>query len=290
MLAIFFLLSLSFPICSLRWYLLLHTQKIFIPYVQLFKVNYFSTFFGLFLPGLIGGDAIRIALGTRLVSEKKMVFALSVFVDRLIGAIGLFSLSLIALLLFLRRSMAYDEIKIFIVSIIGIAIIVVILFGVAGKFVNRIREVTRGHQWQHGAFLKRLISNLVESAFFYRNSLGQLVLCYGLSVIVHVSRLMVVFILAVSMEMGGIDVLTYVLAGTVSFLANFLPFTPGGLGIGEAAFSHTVGALAMADKQMAYGTVILAFRAFDAVLLFPAILVKLKQGSFLSEKTELKVK
>ncbi|MCP3874223.1 MAG: flippase-like domain-containing protein, partial [Desulfobacteraceae bacterium] len=272
-----FLLGVAFPICALRWHLLLKTQGIFLPFSRIFKVNYLSTFLGLFLPGVIGGDAIRMALGATLLPKQKMIMALSVFVDRLIGVIGLFSLGIIAVILFLWRNVTVYEMRIFIACIGGIFLIFLTALFVVGIVSIRLRDISRKHHWQKGKFIQRLVANLAESIFLYRDCAWQLVLCYGLSIVVHSSHLMAVFIIAVSMEMGGIDVLTYVLAGIVSFLVNFLPFTPGGLGIGEAAFTKVVGLLVSVDEQMGYGTVLLAFRALNAVLLLPVLLMKLRQ-------------
>lgn len=271
------MLGLAFPICALRWYYLLRIQGIYLRYFQIFKVNYLSTFLGLFLPGAISGDAIRIALGSTLLPKQKIVLVLSIFVDRLIGAISLLSLAFAAVIIFLsQNTTSYGKIAlsisvglIFIVSLV--AIFSVKLFSI------RLRDIARTHNWQKGNFVKRLIANIAESIILYRNCPGQLALCYGLSLIVHATRLIVIYILAISMGMGDVNVFTYVLAGIVSFLANFLPITPGGLGIGEAAFTQIVGTLAMADQQTAYGTVILAIRAFDAILLFPAVLMRFEK-------------
>jgi uncharacterized membrane protein YbhN (UPF0104 family) len=94
------------------------------------------------------------------------------------------------------------------------------------------------------------------------------------------TRLIAIYVLAVSMEMVNINVLAYILAGCVSLVANFIPITPGGIGLGEATFSKIVGSLAVADHQAAHGTVILAIRAFEAILLFPTVMMKIEYERF----------
>ena len=271
------LLGLTFPICALRWYILLKIQGINLRYFQVFKVNYQSTFLGLFLPGAIGGDAIRIALGSTLLPKQKMVLALSIFFDRLIGAISLLSLTIIATLIFLAENITYYGKNIPFLSIgIFITVSLITIF-FAKRFPVRLRNITRTRNWHKGNFIQRLIANITESIHLYRSCPGQLALCYGISLIVHASRLLVIYILAISLGMAGVNVLTYVLAGSISFFANLMPATPGGIGIGEAAFTKIVGSLAMADRQTAYGTVILAIRALDAVILFPAVMMKFEK-------------
>lgn len=271
------LLVLAFPLCALRWYFLLRIQGIYLRYIRVFKVYYLSTFLGLFLPGAVGGDAIRITLGSTLLPKQKVVLALSVFIDRLIGAISLFSLTIIALIIFLVQNRSRYGVDVLFISVGIVLIALLISFLSVRIFSTKLRYISRTRDWQKGNFVQRLIANITESIILYRNCPRQLALCLSLSLVVHVSRLLVIYILAISMGMGGVNVVTYVLAGSMSLLANFIPITPGGIGIGEAAFAQIIGTLAMVNRQGAYGTVILAIRALDAVLLFPAIMMRFKK-------------
>jgi uncharacterized protein (TIRG00374 family) len=268
------LLGMAFPICALRWHFLLKTQGIHFRYAQIFKVNYISTFFGLFLPGAIGGDAIRIALGSTLLPKQKLVLALSAFVDRIIGALGLFSWVVVAIFFFLTMNKDVYETQALFLGI-GSVVAVSILSVLSAKYLSvQFQSITRNHDWQNGNILQRIFAKSADSIVLYRNCPVQLAVCYLLSLLVHASRLAVIYILAVSMGMGGGDVLTYVLAGSVSFFVNFIPVTPGGIGLSEAVFTQIVGILESSSRQMAYGTVILVIRAFDAAILLPAILMR----------------
>jgi uncharacterized membrane protein YbhN (UPF0104 family) len=60
-------------------------------------------------------------------------------------------------------------------------------------------------------------------------------------------------------------------AGTLAFLTQILPLTPGGLGISEATFGQTANVLILSGGTAAYGTVMLAFRILAVLSVLPSI-------------------
>jgi uncharacterized protein (TIRG00374 family) len=71
-----------------RWSLLLRVQSIRIGYWPAFRLHLLGLFYNNCLPGSIGGDLPRAWYVTRH-TDKKLEAALSVFVDRVIGLIGM---------------------------------------------------------------------------------------------------------------------------------------------------------------------------------------------------------
>jgi uncharacterized protein (TIRG00374 family) len=268
---------LTYPICTLRWHLLLKIQAVHPSFIQVLRVLYLSAFLGLVLPGVVGGDAVRIGLGIPLSPKQKTEMALSVLVDRLTGVFGLLTLGIGALLLFLDRASGNPEIKALMFYIAGTFLGFCLAIAVAGYFSRRLREIGRRDKWERRSFPWRLAAKLIEATALYRDSPGRLAVCWGLSILVHGKNLILLVILAVAMGMGGLGVLPCALAGTVTFLANFLPLTPGGLGIGEAAFAQTISWLVPAAVPLAYGSVILVYRAVTLVSLLPAPLMTPRQ-------------
>jgi uncharacterized membrane protein YbhN (UPF0104 family) len=79
-------LSLVLVICgmflnSLRWYTLLHVQKVRISFVETTKIIFAGAFASNFLPSTIGGDAFRMVALLRFTTDKVLSVA-SVVVDR----------------------------------------------------------------------------------------------------------------------------------------------------------------------------------------------------------------
>ncbi|OHB59856.1 MAG: hypothetical protein A2167_08720 [Planctomycetes bacterium RBG_13_46_10] len=71
-----------------RWFLLLRAQAINIGFCTALKLHFLGLFYNNCLPGSVGGDFIRAWYVTKH-TNKKLQAALSVFVDRLVGLIGI---------------------------------------------------------------------------------------------------------------------------------------------------------------------------------------------------------
>ena len=78
---------LSQIIIGLRWWILLRTQQIFIPFWAAVRLYFLGWFYNIIMPGSVGGDLVRLWYVTKH-TEKKFEAALSVLVDRIIGLIS----------------------------------------------------------------------------------------------------------------------------------------------------------------------------------------------------------
>lgn len=72
-----------------RWYMLLKVQGISIGFWPAVRLHFLGLFYNNCLPGSVGGDFLRAWYVTRH-TDKRLVAALSVFVDRVVGLVGLF--------------------------------------------------------------------------------------------------------------------------------------------------------------------------------------------------------
>lgn len=71
-----------------RWYLLLWVQSIRIGFWPAVRLHFLGLFYNNCLPSAVGGDLLRAWYVTRH-TDKKLEAALSVFVDRVVGTIGI---------------------------------------------------------------------------------------------------------------------------------------------------------------------------------------------------------
>jgi len=69
----------------------------------------------------------------------------------------------------------------------------------------------------------------------------------------------------------------YGIAGLYALIANSLPVTPGGLGIGEGAFASALVMLAPQAAHAAYGTIFLAFRCVFILSTLPGLVAYLTE-------------
>jgi uncharacterized protein (TIRG00374 family) len=80
-----------------RWYLLLRVQSIKIHYWTALRLHLLGLFYNNCLPGSVGGDFLRAWYVTKH-TDKKVEAAISVFVDRAVGLIGVFIMAVVAYL------------------------------------------------------------------------------------------------------------------------------------------------------------------------------------------------
>ncbi len=100
-------------IVSLRWWLLLRSQQIFIGFWVAVRLYLLGWFYNNFMPGSVGGDLVRAWYVTKH-TDKGFEGVLSVFVDRLIGLSSTLVIAVFFYTFFLRgrgdiRSVAPEE-------------------------------------------------------------------------------------------------------------------------------------------------------------------------------------
>ena len=76
---------LSQILMAFRWWVMLRTLGIYIPFFTTLHLHFHGLFFNNFLPGSIGGDFIRAWYVTKHHESKRLQSAMSVFVDRFTG-------------------------------------------------------------------------------------------------------------------------------------------------------------------------------------------------------------
>jgi len=88
-------------VVGLRWWMLLRTQQIFIPFWAAIRLYLLGWFYNIVMPGSFGGDLIRLWYVTKH-TDKKFEAALSVLVDRVIGLISTLIIAAFFYIVFIR--------------------------------------------------------------------------------------------------------------------------------------------------------------------------------------------
>lgn len=86
--AVLGLVTLSRLAVVARWASLLISSGVQISLLRILKITFAGMFASNFLPTSVGGDIVRLA-GTVTIDEKKRVYASSIVMDRLVGALGM---------------------------------------------------------------------------------------------------------------------------------------------------------------------------------------------------------
>ncbi len=258
-------------VAALRWHILLRVQSIRLPGLSTLRVVLASSFFSTFLPGALGGDLLRSAYIVRAAHGRASTGLLSIVMDRALGLAGLLVVS--ALVALAHPRLVPHEIT-------AVLSTTVLVLGAAVLLLSRIaRALARGaprppRSWRAG--LAKSMHELDTAIATYRRATRAL--AAGLLLSMLVCALDIAGLLLVTRAIG-IDALPWMqqaLACTLALIANTLPFTPGGLGVGEAAFANVALVLEPVHTGAPYATAFLAYRCVTILSTVPGAFVGLR--------------
>jgi uncharacterized protein (TIRG00374 family) len=250
---VFLLITASTVVCAIRWWLLLSAQNVDVGWRWAVGTSILSQFGGTFLPGVIGADGIRIGMVLTKINAGRSGAVVSVFFDRLFGVIGLFILSSLFFVIELKEVLARPDLRpIGIGAAIGTVALAlaIILMLQGGMFQERLPAVA-----------KKALAALGS----YRRQQRVLWASLALSVLAHL-LILIAFYVFTGTGYYPMPLLPLGFAFMASLVANFLPITPGGLGIGEVAFAYLCQIFG-GTPGVPYATLFLAFRAVTAIAL-----------------------
>ena len=219
LLACFFQLF-STVLAAYRWHLIMKCLVFDEPLTFYFKSYFKGTFFNQVLPGSIGGDAVRIIDLARRNYQKKEAFY-GIFVDRVIGLLGLLVLNLIANLSFPGIFPGWLFRLINILS----------LGGICGFFLlmnlNRLAFLANYKILDLFYRLAKRLSRLYTSkSLLFRH--------VGISVVVHLFSVLAIFCIALSVDVQ-VNLQTFLIAIPPIFLLMIVPVSLAGWGVRDGA-------------------------------------------------------
>lgn len=226
-----------------RWKNLAEILKIRLTFMEAFSLTMQGNFFSLVIPGgAIGGDVVKMAvISKRSTTGNKMEGAFTVFMDRVVGMVSLFTLTLILLLpgtkmlMGLRFGDLPDDPMFCLLFVLGLIFLCLAGLGAScviffHRPIRRIPGISflldKVEKYSHGA-----VSRMTAAADLYASSWKRLTLLTILTTFfVH---LMVV--LPCCFLLAGLGVqfslFAVVLAVTIGNIAGLIPLFPGGIGI-----------------------------------------------------------
>lgn len=276
-----FLLILTIGLNAQRWHILNKAQSIDLGFVRTLKPTFLGIAFNNLLPGSVGGDFIRSYYLFKKAPQHKSLALLSIFLDRVLGFLGL--LIMVCLTSFLSLSHFLDKPKLFpfflmfaffCLTLLSFFIILILLPQHL-KIIDW--AIKRLPSWA-----KPVVSFLLALQN-YRLTKKIIFQCLVLSVIIQLLVTLVIMIIAKSMNLPPIAFSDYNLASSITQVVNLIPISPGGIGIGEIAFANIL-LLLNPLQQVAWGTVFLAYRMMTFITFIPGIIYYLPRFIFLKQK------
>jgi uncharacterized membrane protein YbhN (UPF0104 family) len=250
----------------IRWHILLRIQGQVIPLGRLTSIVFTSYFLGSTTLGSLGVDGLRLFyIGRERPSSIGQAY-LSIAADRLIGLFGLILAGSILFALNYREIMRHEQMRLMVLlsfSVGGVILIIIGLVGVFERFVAPLLQTIR-------PFTRvRLHFNLLVHA--YRTSLGAVIVCLAVSVLVHFLMLASLLILAYAIFDSALSISQLGLAGVMATIANQIPITPGGLAIGEGLFAYLCHLMDPVHATSSYGSVVFLQRLVGLIAMVPGL-------------------
>lgn len=212
-----------------RWQVLLKAAGVEARFWRVQKLGFLGLFFSNIIPGMTGGDLVKAIMVARDHPEQKPAAVLSVIVDRAIGLLGL-AVVASAALLFQHGRFPETELKLNL--ILG-----AIVAGACVVMSRRLRRAIRLDRLLSALPFAEVLKKLDRAALLYRNAGWQVAYSVVVSFAVHGMILWSISRLggAVGIRIGLLD---YFALAPLALIAQSLPLTPGGVGVGEYAFIH----------------------------------------------------
>jgi glycosyltransferase 2 family protein len=260
----------TIPIAGLRWHILLRSQGLVLHVWQTIRIVAMGAFFATFLPGSAGGDIVRGVYIYQASHGRRTGALLSIFIDRLIGVTAFVLFGMVATLTRPWASYGALEYGIFALTALFLAAIVM-LFLVGHRIAQLLNHVLVGRSRRFAW----IIDDAGEALHQYSRAWPSTALALAISLTIVFLVAFAVVSIAKATQFGGLTMVEYGIAGVYAMIANSLPFTPGGLGIGEGAFASACVALEPTTSGTPYGTIFLVFRCVAVISTLPGLVVYL---------------
>ena len=207
---------------------------------EILRVFFVSTYLGTFLPGSVGGDAVRTYGLNRLAVPATDAFA-SVFMDRILGILSLLIMTIAGLVL--ARDLARDP-AVLIALIVTAAVCAVAAFVIFSRQAGVLSDALARRI--PSARVGRVTTGVVAAVRRYAPERRALIVVLAASVAVQVLRVMQAYCLGRSLGIA-LPVTAYFAFVPLILLVMLLPISVNGLGTSQIAFVGLFGPAGVAD-------------------------------------------
>jgi len=245
-------------LATVRWQILLRIQGIWISWLRAGAIVIIGLFFNQFLPGGVGGDAMRLYFIFKQAPRKKIRATLSIAMDRLFGLVTVVFLAGTSFALRFSwlaragpsRHIAYVA---FILLSASLAFVVLLLWLVNSGLL---------HQLPKRIPFREAIIQSGEALLRYRTHVAATVLIFPITVVSHLAYYTSFYCAGESLRLSTYDHAS--LADILSIMPLVdtiisVPISLGGIGVRETLFQELLGNLAHVPPALAAFTASLGF-------------------------------
>jgi uncharacterized protein (TIRG00374 family) len=258
-------------ISGIRWWFLLAITGNKIHLRTVLSLQLIGSFFSAWLPGAVGGDAIRGIQIFRLLENGRSTALFSIIADRAFAMFGLVSVAGCATL-FLPAALIHNA------ALVGYVNLLKILSWGSGISL----VVTLATIWLVLRFsllkyapirIRHYLHPIAGAILTYAKAWPTLILCAVISSLASGIVVVGIVLIAEIFTYAANPIVTAI-AGVFGNLFSVIPITPGGLGVGESIFSRICTDLS--GRAAPFATIYFIFRAGMLIVNIPGMLISLQ--------------
>ena len=254
------LLLLAVLVNTWRWYFLNIAQNIYLRFSSSLFLTYIGIAFNTIIPGSIGGDVVRCYQVMKRLPEYKNRIIISTVLDRVCGLMGIILITL-AIIIYRYNTVLSNEGLSHLGRVCFLIVAASIVGGGIFLFLPQSRFAT------NKTWLKPL-GPMLEAMKVYRNSKMRVFQALMAAVVTQFILLLVMILINAVLGLPSLPAHVFMIALAIAQIANLIPLTPGGLGIGEAAFANVI-LLFQPEAVSGYATVFFVYRFFSTMVYLP---------------------
>ncbi len=226
---LFALLFFNTAISTLKWKILLLADDIHIPFISLLSSYIIASFFNIFLPSNIGGDAYRVVDIAKQSSRPVHTFA-SVFIDRLSGFLALAIMGFVFPLA--GHSLLANNRVLFVPLVVFVAIVVMIWLLYNQKILLWGLKITRIEKIGK---IKKLTNQFLDSINAYKQKPGVIPKIMGVSFVFQFTVITFVYLLSTTIGFN-IPFIYFCMFVPLISLLEAIPASIYGVGFRDAGY------------------------------------------------------
>ena len=272
------LIFINIIINSYKWWLLLISFNYNISYSITYLIYSVGVFFNNIMPGGIGGDIIK---GTYLFkyikANQRTKSLLTIITDRIIGLHSLISISLASGIYLLNTNILSEELTYVINSLLVITFVILLFIGSTVFYANNIKKYIYNNlniKINKLKKIKEIIIKILLALEEYNDKKLLILKCWLIAITNHMIFIYCFLITARVLvpEFENFKIITFVTSSSI--IANSIPITPGGIGVGEGTFDFLFSSIADNSgilSSIAYGSIF--FLTFRVIYVISSLII-----------------
>lgn len=243
-----------------RWRQVMAVLGVPIRYPRALQIYWIGAFASTFLPGAATGDLLRVLYVVRDTPQARARSAVSVVLDRVFGLLGFMLTGLVLIAIRFDALLNSAQLRQLASNFLLLAVAVLLALGAALWIGKRLFKF---------GFTQRVLGRLRSTqraalagiAHLDPPNLALVLTVLGISLTIPL-----LLTCALMPFVSGLPFVDLAISSNAAQVANTVPLTPGGIGIGEGVFDYVLSLLGRPSPAIGYATAFLSLRLVTAAV------------------------